>query len=324
MEGRFRLRLLCINIMCAIIITAGLGLFSPGEGAILLDKVIAVVNMEVITWSELYKAMEFEASPAVKALSEQERRKIFKQNESVFLENLIDMRLLLQEAKKAAISASDDEVNKTMASIREKYGMTDAAMKDALIKEGFTLAEYKKKLAEQIIMNRLVDREVRSKIVITEDEINAYLEKNKDAAASGEGFKISHILIRKTDGPRQAEEKARGIYDKIKGGESFAEAARKYSEDQSAKAGGDLGFVKKTDLSKEFLDALSKLKPGEVSEPFMTDRGLNIVRLESAKLYNSPAELREAVKETMFNERFDREYKAWVKSLRQKSYVEVR
>ena len=321
---RRRFRFLCINIIVVISCIAGLGLFSPSGSAILLDKIVAVVNSEVITWSELYKAMEFDASQAVKAMSEEERRKIFKQNEMVFLENLIDMRILLQEARKANINASDDEVNKTMSAIREKYAMTDAAFADALMKEGFTMEEYKKKLSEQIIINRLVDFEVRSKIVLTEDGVNAYLAKNKGMVAGDEGYKISHILIRKTDDPGQSEEKARTIYERIKAGENFADAARKYSDDPSAKAGGDLGFVNKSDLSREFLTALSKLKPGEVSEPFKTDRGMHIVLLENARIYNNAAELKQAVKDKLFAEKFEKDYKAWIKGLRQRAYVEIK
>jgi peptidyl-prolyl cis-trans isomerase SurA len=321
---RRRLRFLYINIIAMIGCMAGFGLFSPSEGAILLDKVVAVVNSEVITWSELYKAMEFDASPAVKAMSEQERSKIFKQNETVFLENLIDMRLLLQEARKANISASDDEVNKTMAAIREKYAMTDAAFTDALMKEGFTMEEYKKKLSEQIIINRLVDFEVRNKIVLTEDGVNAYLAKNKNMVAGEEGYKIRHILIRTDNDTGQSGEKARAIYERIKAGENFADAARKYSDDPSAKVGGDLGFVNKSDLSKEFLAALSKLKPGEVSEPFVTNRGIHIVLLEKAKIYSNPEELKQAAKDKLFAEKFEKDYKAWIKGLRQRAYVEIK
>ena len=311
---------LCMNIMVAAVI----GLCTVSDGAILLDKIVAVVNSEVITWSELYKAMEFEASPQVKALNERERHKIFEQNEKLFLENLIDMKLLLQEARKNGINASDDEVNKTMQSIREKYGMTEAAMNDAISKEGFTNAEYKKKLADQIIINRLIDSEVRSRIVVTDDELTAYVAKNPALASTEEGYRISLIVVKKTDDPKQAEEKARVIYEKIKAGENFAEAAKKYSEDASAKAGGDLGFVSRGVLSKEFLDVLSKLKPGSVSEPFRTGTGMNIVKLESEKVYKSQDDLKAAMRDKLYAEKFEREYKSWVKGLRQKAYVEIK
>ncbi len=313
-------RFLCINIFCVAVF----GFSSMGRAEIMLDKVVAVVNSEVITWSEVYKAMEFDASPAVKAMSEQERSKIFKENEASFLENMINMRLFLQEAKKSNINASDDEINRTMASIREKYNMTDVAFTEALKKEGFTLEEYKKKLAEQIIINRLVDQEVRSRIVVTDEDVNDYIEKDKKMAAADEGYKISLIVIKKTDDPGKDDERAHSVYEKIKAGESFESAAQKYSDDASAKAGGNLGFVSKSDLSKAFIDALSGLKPGEVSAPFVTDRGICIVRLESSRIYNSPSEFRQAVRDKLFAERFERDYKAWIKSLRQKAYVETR
>jgi len=192
------------------------------------------------------------------------------------------------------------------------------------MKEGFTMEEYKKKLSEQIIINRLVDFEVRNKIVLTEDGVNAYLAKNKNMVAGEEGYKIRHILIRTDNDTGQSGEKARAIYERIKAGENFADAARKYSDDPSAKVGGDLGFVNKSDLSKEFLAALSKLKPGEVSEPFVTNRGIHIVLLEKAKIYSNPEELKQAAKDKLFAEKFEKDYKAWIKGLRQRAYVEIK
>ncbi|HMK55395.1 MAG TPA: peptidylprolyl isomerase [Dissulfurispiraceae bacterium] len=315
---RIWLQFLCIIVMAAI------GLCSAGEGAILLDKVVAVVNSDVITWSELYKAMEFEASPQVKAMGERERHKIFEENERAFLENLIDMRLLLQEAKKDGITATDDEINKTMASIREKYGMTDEAMKEAIGKEGFTPEEYRKKLSDQIIINRLIDRDVRGKVVVTDEELNAFLASKPALSDMEEGYKISLILVKNGEDPKQAEVKAADIYRKIKAGESFSELAKKYSEDASAKAGGDLGFVSKSDLSGEFLNVLQKMKPGDVSEPFSTTAGFNIVKLDSERTYKGPAELKQAMQDKLYADKFERDYKAWIKGLRQKAYIEIR
>jgi peptidyl-prolyl cis-trans isomerase SurA len=159
---------------------------------------------------------------------------------------------------------------------------------------------------------------------VTEGELNAYLAKNTTVPAAEEGYKISLIVIKKTEDPKQSEEKARTIYEEIRAGEGFADAARKYSEDSSAKVGGDLGFVSKTDLSKEFLDVLAKLKPGAVSEPFSTAGGINIMKLESEKIFKNPAELRQAMQDKLYAERFERDYKAWVKGLRQKAYVEIK
>lgn len=294
------------------------------DSAILLDKVVAIVNKEVITWSDLYKAMEFEANDEIKAMKDEDKRRFFKENEAMFLESLIDMRLQLQEAAKAGITASEEDVNRAIENIQKKYSMTDEAFKEAISKEGFTLAEYRKKLSEQITISRIVEREVRSKILVTEGEIDKYLSENKDLAKEIEGFHISHIFLRKTDDKKQLEEKAMGIYQKIKAGEGFPELARQYSEDASARSGGDLGFIKKSDMSKDFLNVLSKMKVGDVSEPFWGVDGIHIIRLDEKKEIKTPQELREMVRQKLLDEKFNREYKNWIKGLREKAYVEIK
>ncbi|MBI3592976.1 MAG: SurA N-terminal domain-containing protein, partial [Nitrospirae bacterium] len=150
-----------VFIICLLV----LGYAAVAESAILLDKVMAIVNKEVITWSDLYKAMEFEATDEVKAMREADKRRFFKENEMPFLETLIDMRLQLQEAAKSGISATDGDVESAIKSIKTKYSMSDEMFKETIGREGFSLATYKKKLAEQITISRVVDQEVRSRVL---------------------------------------------------------------------------------------------------------------------------------------------------------------
>jgi peptidyl-prolyl cis-trans isomerase SurA len=301
-----------------------LGYTTFANSAILLDKVMAIVNKEVITWSDLYKAMGFEATDEIKAMKDEDKRRFFRENESIFLESLIDMRLQLQEAAKAGVSASDEDVNKAIENIQKKYSMTDEAFKDAIGKEGFTIAEYRKKLSEQITISRIVEQDVRSKVLVTEGEIDKYLSENKEMARESDGFNISHIFLKKTDDKKQLEEKAMEIYKKIKAGENFSDLAKQYSEDASARSGGELGFIKKSDMSKDFLDVLSKMKVGDVSEPFWGGNGIHIIRLNDKREIKSPQELREAVRQKLLDEKFSREYKNWIKGLREKAYVEIK
>lgn len=309
-----------------------LGYTVIADSAILLDKVVAIVNKEVITWSDLYKAMGFEATDEIKAMKDEDKRRFFKENEAMFLESLIDMRLQLQEAAKAGITASDEDVNRAIENIKKKYSMTDEAFKEAISKEGFTLAEYRKKLSEQITISRIVEQEVRSKIFVTEGEIDKYLSENKDLAKESEGFYISHIFIRgarangqeASDEVKKIEEKAWGLYKRIKAGEDFSEVARQYSEDTSARSGGDLGFIKKSDMSKDFLNVLSKMKVGDVSEPFWSANGIHIIRLNEKREVRNPQELREMVRQKLLDEKFGKAYKNWIKGLREKAYVEIK
>jgi hypothetical protein len=149
---------------------------------ILLDRVVAVVNKEVITWSELYKVMEFEATTQIKNLSEEERKKLFKESEAVFLENLIDMRLQLQEARSFGLEVTQDEIKETIENIQKKYSMTQTDFIESLKKEGLSIEDYQKRLSEQILINKVVNYQIRNKIDVSDAEVKRYIETNKVSA----------------------------------------------------------------------------------------------------------------------------------------------
>ena len=299
---------------------------SRSHAAVLLDRVVAIVNQDVITWSELYKAMEADASPKVKELRDDEKRKIFKENETFFLETLINVRLQLQEAKNMGIRVSDEELQEAIGNIQKKYSMSEAAFGESLKIEGFTYAEYKKRLREQIIISKLVNMEIRNKIVITDEDLNKFVAENKEILENTERYKISQILLKKqkdTDNSK-IEEKAGELLRKIEQGGSFSDLAQQYSEDPSAKAGGDLGLLKKSQLNKIFIDILSGMKPGDVSKPFWTESGLHIIKLESRAEAKNKDEAREEAKNMLNNKIFSERFNAWIKSLREKSFIEVK
>ncbi|HXX53938.1 MAG TPA: peptidylprolyl isomerase [Thermodesulfovibrionales bacterium] len=290
--------------------------------AALLDKIVAVVNKDVITWGELYRTMEFEATNEMKALSDAEKNKVFKENESAFLERMIDMKLQLQLAKKLDIDASKDEVAEAIEGIRKKYAMDDTEFQRSLKKEGFTLEEYKKRLSEQIILNKVVNQQVKNKIVISEEEISNYMAKNQ-----GTEYKVRQIFFRKTDKDfdREAmEAKAGEVLQRLQNGESFASLAQKYSDDPTARTGGDLGFIKQEYLGKEFLNVLSAMSVGSVSSPFWTEKGLHIIYLEEKVDAKNAAEFREIAMRKLMEKRFNEEYKTWIRGLRERAFVEVR
>jgi peptidyl-prolyl cis-trans isomerase SurA len=297
-------------------------LWGIARSAVLLDKVVAVVNKEVITWSELYKAMQFDASREMKSLSDEERKKIFAENEKRFLESMVDTKLELQAAKGLGIEATKDEVSDAIDTIKKKYSMDEKAFEESLKKEGFTLDEYKKRLADQIVLSKLVGQQVRNKIVVTDSEIADYMTKNKN-----DEYRIRQIFFKKPAGDfdkNELEAKAEEVMQKLKNGEDFSTLAYTYSEDPSAKSGGELGFIKKEYLGKEFLEAISHLSVGEVSAPFWTDEGLHIVQLEEKVNPENIAEYREIARKKIFEKKFKEEYRNWIRGLREKAYVDLR
>jgi peptidyl-prolyl cis-trans isomerase SurA len=293
---------------------------------VLLDRIVAVVNQEVITWSELYKTMEADATPAVKELKKDEQRRIYKKNEATFLETLINVRLQLQEAKNLGIRVSDGELQEAIEGIKKKYAMSDSAFRESLKDEGLSYDEYEKRLREQIIISKLVNTQIRSKIVVTDADINKFVAENKKVLENTESYQISQILLKKQKDVASSniEEKAAELLRKMEQGESFADIARQYSEDPSSSSGGDLGFLKKSELNSDFLDVISKMKPGDISKPFWTESGLHIIKLESWVEPKDKAAMREEARGMLTDKIFKEKYNAWIKSLREKSFIEVR
>jgi peptidyl-prolyl cis-trans isomerase SurA len=315
-----RLKVVILGIIAVLI-------SSTAEAAVLLDRVVAIVNQEVITWSELYREMEAEAVPQLKETNEEERMRIFKESEPLFLDKLIGMRLQLQEAKNMGVRVTNDELQDAIDGIMKKYSMSDEEFKESLKKEGYSFDEYRKKLREQIMVNKIVNSQVRSKIVVDEKEIERYLAQEKTKLDDGEGFVISQIFLQKPEdeGERdRIEEEAAYILEKLADGESFEELAMKYSQDPSAKTGGKIGFIRKKELLGDFKDVVSGLKPGQVSRPFWTERGLHIIRLDEGIAPKDPKDVREEVKEKLTEQLFSKKYEAWVKSLREKAFIEIR
>lgn len=297
--------------------------FSSLESVILLDKVVAIVNKEAITWSDLYNAMEFEITESGRNLSDEEKRRFFRANETAFLEILIDMKLQLQEAQRMGIHVSPEEIENAIKSIKDKYSMTDEIFIQTLKKEGFTLDKYKKKLGERIMAGRLIDQEVKSRIIIDDDKVNNYISQHKELAAQQEGYKLSHIFFKKTNDRKAVEEKARNAYQRIKGGEDFAKVASRFSEDAVGATEGDLGLISKSDLSKEFSEALSKIKAGEITEPFWSANGVHILKLNAIIETAKSPQIKAQVREKLAEERFMKEYKNWLKVLRERAYIQI-
>jgi peptidyl-prolyl cis-trans isomerase SurA len=299
----------------------------PAYATILLDRVIAVVNKEVITWSELYKMMEYEAEDRIKELTEEERMKLFKEYEALFLEQLIDLKLQIQEAKRLGYGVTPEEINEAIENIKNKYLLTDSAFEESLKNEGLTFEEYKERLSEQILLSKFINRQIRSKIIISDEEIKKYIETNKENIDGDEAFRIRLIFFKKPENEedkRKIEEKTHLIIQKLKEGEDFSILAREYSEDTSAKIGGDLGFVKRNLIAKEFIDVLSRMKKGDFSEPFWTENGLHIIKLEEKVSGQKVEEIEENMREQVVEAKFLNKYKDYIRGLREKARIEIR
>ncbi|MEC4685900.1 MAG: peptidylprolyl isomerase [Nitrospirota bacterium] len=299
---------------------------ASASASILLDRVVAVVDRDVITWSELYKAMEFELSGKLAGLSPEEKEEQLKRYEKDFLDMLIDTKIQLNEASRLNIGVSEKDINSAINRIRQKYGLSEKEFLKALKNEGFTLQEYKKKVTEQITLSKLVNIEIRSKIIVTEGEIEEYIKTSGDSFDLSESYRIRHIIFPAGTNEEKADarKKATEVIKLLDSGESFESVVRKFSEGSDASKGGDLGFIKKKDLAKEFLQVIEGMKVGEYSQPFWSGKGFHVIMLEGKSLPDSQAALRKKVREILIEKKLRKSLKEYLRSLRSRVFIEVK
>ncbi|ADL07837.1 PpiC-type peptidyl-prolyl cis-trans isomerase [Thermosediminibacter oceani DSM 16646] len=276
-----------------IIATAILALIagcSPGSS----KEVVARVNGEEISKDELYDVM-------VKLVGKEA------------LDYLVSQKIIDLEAKKQNINVSEEDIQRELEKVYEYYGGEEAFTQN-LQMSGYSLEEYKKDLAMDIKIKKLLE----PKISITEEEIKSYFEENKDNFAREKQVRARHILV-------ENEEKANEVIAKLKSGEDFAELAKQYSTDTATKEkGGDLGFFGRGDMVKEFEEAAFSLKVGEISSPVKTQYGYHIIKVEEIKEAQEAnyEESKDKIKDILLNQKVQQEYSTWMQELYQQYEVE--
>lgn len=260
----------------------------PGAGRpapVLVDGVAAQVGDEVILMSEV------EEQVAVLRLRTNLPDTSLARAREEILESLIDEKIVLLEARSRGITVSDEEVEQAVKqhvdTIRQQIG-GDEAFQRELAKEGISeselLARYRDDARREILTTRLMQREVYSKIEIPDAELRSYYEEHKAELPQKPGqVELAHVFIglrAKEESVKKAQTKLDRIQARLAAGEPFATIAQEESEDQASKeTGGILGWFGPGELDPRLADAVAKLSPGEISEPFQVPGGVEILRL---------------------------------------------
>ncbi|MEK6528822.1 MAG: peptidylprolyl isomerase [Nitrospirota bacterium] len=307
--------LLLINIHCSL-----------SYGAVLLDRVVAVVNNEVITWSELRERMEIEGKDVLKDFADNEREEKIRELEPFFLDRMIDLKLQIQAADRLGLSVGSSEIDAAVSDIKRKYNLADDEFLKTLKAEGLAMEEYRAQLKEQILLSKAVRYEIKGNIIITDEQIKEYYEKNKDKYGGGEKVRIRQIFFpaaKNADSQKgEIEAKAEEAMRQIKNGKDFSKVAGEFSEDLSKESGGDMGYVSRGSLLKEIEEVVFSLNVGDVSSPFWSSVGLHIVKLEDRTAGVDAVETRDKIKDILFDEAFKLKHEDWINKLREEAYIE--
>ncbi|MDM8553036.1 SurA N-terminal domain-containing protein [Desulfobacterales bacterium HSG2] len=310
-----------------VIVFCGSGIANAQDIQV-VDRIVAVVNDEIISLFELEQIFK-PYREKIKALGyspEKEKETIFKVREDI-LNQLIDQKLTDQEIGRTGITISEREIDSAVERIKESAFYTDEDLRMLLSREGMTMEEYRKRIKEKILRTKLVNREVKSKIVINEEDVKSYYENHQDAYQGGKKYNLRHILLEVNDfaDKDKIKEKAESILAKLKAGQSFEKMASKYSESASAAKGGDLGLLDEEVLSEQIREAVKELEPGEFTPVLDTDLGYQIFFIE--KITDAEGKsLKDAspeIEQKLFEEIVNEEFRSWLEKLRKRSHIKI-
>jgi len=299
--------------------------------AVVVDRIVAVVNNDLITLFDLNQTFRpYEAN--IKALGyapERERETLFKLRADL-LNKLIESKLTDQVVKNNNIEVSEQAIDDALERLKEARSLTDEDLRAGLTQQGLTLEEFRKNLKQQLLRNNLVNREIKSKIVITEDEIKVYYDAHREKHAGELKYHIWNIFLRTPEyadesTKRLALEKMEAVITQLKQGRSFESLAAKDPASPMAPKGADLGLFKLDELSPELKKAVSGMKAGDFSPILKTDLGYQIIFVQ--KIVETESKSVDAVKseihETLYNEAVDNRFQTWIKDLRKRSHIKI-
>ena len=252
-------------------------------GAAVVEQLIVVINGEpytlsgVNTYAKIKMGRSF-PSGSLDQINASDRQ---------VLEQFITDKLLESEVREAGISISDEDVNRYIEQVKKNNRLSDEDLKTALSREGQTLDSYKVSVKAEMEKSEIIDRQVKRKVTITDEDVERYYKANPNKYRSDARARIRHILL--TLPERAAPDRVQAVmtqgkelYERIKAGEDFATLAKEYSQGAGQADGGDIGWIKRGTLIPGLEEmAFEKLAVGEVSEPFRTSMGVHIVKLEA-------------------------------------------
>lgn len=245
------------------------------------DRIVAVVNHEVITRSELDRRVaELEQQSARQKTPLPPRAQVEKR----VLERMIIDRAQLQLAQETGLKVDAAQLDLTLSRIAENNKMSLADFRAAIERDGIAWDRFREDIRSEMVITRLREREVDNRVVVSEGEIENYLASPAARAGSAEEYRIAHIIVRLPEqaAPERIERaRARALeaLERIRGGSDFAQVAANYSEAPDALSGGELGWRTAARLPALYAEAVASMKPGATSEVLRSPAGFHIVRL---------------------------------------------
>ncbi len=317
--GDMRIILLAFVLFCA-------PLPCVAADSTVLDRTVAIVNGEIILYSEILEQEKWmeKFAPDIKLSDPETKAKVEKE----ILSQMIRQKLTEQEVKRMKINISNAEVDEQLEQVMRENRLSKYQFEATLKESGQTIEKFRDGIKKELERNRLIERMLRSKTVITDAQVDAFLKSDSGLVAGEEKIRLGIIFLPVDSAHPAAEVEKTGleISEKLKAGGDFRQFARQYSKGPAVQEGGDIGFLSHEELSPGLAGAVKDLKKGEMTGLVKGSNGYYILKvfdIDQQKLSKSDPSAREKVRKELYQKELNRKFDEWVRNLESKAFIQI-
>jgi peptidyl-prolyl cis-trans isomerase SurA len=320
-----RVRVFIAPLICLLFLMA----FSP-VGAEEINRVVAVVGDDVVTAldvDKVIKTMEAQLGQVDDPVEAAARQK---QMRKVALERLIEDRIFQQEVKRLNLGVSQDEMDRYIARIRDRNQISEKQFAAHLSRRGLTPEEYRAELKKDILKHKLIQREVKSSVVISDDQVNQYYKQHLSEYGKVDQVNLRALFLTVPDdagmdAQEVVQQKAEDLREQAVKKKNLADLASKHTQGPGKEKGGMLDPVSTKDMLPAMRQALGEMKPGDISKVLRVPGGFVFFELISKggdDVLPLP-KVRDQIREKLENEALEKKFQTWLAELRKKTFVQI-
>jgi parvulin-like peptidyl-prolyl isomerase len=329
-----------LSLLLSLLLLSAAGAHAAPDAAD-RNRIVAVVNNDVITQAELHRALVPVYLQMQATMGPEDLAKQLDDMKKKVLDQLIDERLMLQEARSPrpvevgkgkigtppVIEVTEAEVDELLQDTQKRFS-TPEEFEGALQEQNLTVEDLRLRFKDQISIQKLIAREIRSRLDVSPSEITAYYEARKKEFVTPEAVQVAVILIRPKDNldVSRAYSQAKDLHRQLGQGADFYDLARRFSDGFNPTMGGRIGMLEKGKNRKEIDSVLFDLRAGQISPVIKTPSGFHIFLIESARPSRQAelSEVQDEIENRLLQEKGSVRYSNWIAKLRADSYISVK
>jgi peptidyl-prolyl cis-trans isomerase SurA len=293
------------------------------------NRIVATINSDIITLYELNGSIKRLTGLSAEDLQSKDEERFCEVRRAV-LNTLINQKITEQQIAKLGIKLTEKDIEEAIEKVKRENNLTQEGLLQALRSEGITPEEYRERIKRELEHLRLMNYEVKSKIVITEEDLRRYYQEHSEDFTGTHEVKLARLLLRVENPEDRGEMKSaiglgEEILRKLKQGHSFSEMAQAYSQGPAGPEGGYLGWLPFDQLDPQLKERVAKLAPGEYTDLERCQSGVQIIMLMDEKKGRVTPfeEVRDAIYSNIFKGKVEERYAAWLNELREQSFIKV-